>query len=56
MKAIINYKKEKSENKGGLLAFENGTFEAFTACECRKFKTEKGANRWLQTKGYKREN
>lgn len=50
MKAIITYK--KGSNGGGLLAFENGTFEAFTVCEYRKFKTEKGAVKWLNSKGY----
>lgn len=50
MEAITTYK--KGGNDGGLLAFENGTFEAFTVCECRKFKTEKGAIKWLNSKGY----
>ena len=50
MKAIITYK--KGDNEGGLLAFEDGTFEAFTVYEYRKFKTEKGAAKWLNSKGY----
>lgn len=50
MKAIHTYK--KGSNEGGLLAFENGTFEAFTVYEYRKFKTEKGAVKWLNARGY----
>lgn len=50
MKAIHTY--TKGANKGGLLAFPNGTFEAFTAVTYRKFKTKKGAVKWLNSQGY----
>lgn len=47
---IIDY--IKGGNTGGILCHTNGTFEAFTACAYRIFKTEKGAAKWLASKGY----
>lgn len=48
---IIDYK--KGECNGGILAFGNGKFEAFTAAQTRNFKTLKGADKWLASFGYK---
>lgn len=51
MKEIYSYRKH--DNRGGILAFDNGTFEAFTEVQYRKFKTIKGAQKWMEKKGYK---
>ena len=51
MKQIYSYRRE--DNRGGILAFNNGIYEAFTEVQYRKFKTLKGAQRWMEAKGYK---
>ena len=51
MKSIYTYR--NNDNRGGILAFDNGVFEAFTEVQARKFKTLKGAQKWMDKKGYK---
>ena len=43
---------ENKENRGGLIAFKDGTFEAFTMTEVRKYKTLRGAKNFLARNGY----
>lgn len=50
---ITNYR--KGGNMGGILSFANGTFEAFTATQTRRFKTLKAAANWLILNDYKPE-
>lgn len=43
----------KNDNKGGILMWADGTCEAFIASGiCRKFKTLKGATKWLNKHEY----
>lgn len=51
MRAIYNYKKH--EISGGICVSEDGTHFAHTATQSRKYKTFKGANKWLTDNGYK---
>lgn len=51
MKTIYNYKKH--DLIGGIIVSEDGTHFAHTATQCRKYKTFKGANKWLTNNGYK---
>lgn len=50
---IINYRKGTNKNmKGGILCFDNGTFEAFTMTESKKYKTLRGAKNFMAKKEY----
>lgn len=51
MKAIYSYK--RNELNGGIAVSEDGTHFAHTATQSRKYKTFKGANKWLTDNGYK---
>lgn len=51
MKQIYKYRRE--DNCGGILIFDNGIYEAFTEIQYKKFKTLKGAQKWMNAKGYK---
>ncbi len=51
MKTIYNYKKH--ELNGGICVSENGTHFAHTATQSHKYKTFKGANKWLTDNVYK---
>lgn len=51
MKAIYNYKKH--DLNGGIIVSQDNTYFAHTMTEARRYKTFKGANKWLTDNGYK---
>lgn len=51
MKTVYNYRKH--ELQGGICVAEDGTHHAHTATQSHKYKTFKGANKWLTQNGYK---
>lgn len=50
---IINYRKGINQDlKGGILCFDDGTFEAFTMTETKKYKTLRGARNFMAKREY----